>query len=260
MKKEQKHPSLGFFLFLQVFLIFFWTIHPEPISANAAEPPFLTILVSGVDEGVDLIIDLDDSINIEYGTGRGGVITSMSERRGWETVYKFYGDLYSRENILEDATLVFKDGNTVLYEMDFPQPESTAYNQKWYMDFEDKTIVQEDPLGRQVVLVGTRILLTLLIEGLIFYLFGFREKRSWLAFIIINLITQGFLNISVAGATEGYLEFSLIFMEVLILIVEIVAFVLATKEKSKGRTILYTILANLASFLLGGYIILNLPI
>ena len=36
--------------------------------------------------------------------------------------------------------------------------------------------------------------MTLLIEGALFFAFGFRKKLSWVLFIIINLITQGLLN------------------------------------------------------------------
>ena len=104
--------------------------------------------------------------------------------------------------------------------------------------------------------------MTLAIEAIIFWLFGFRNKKSWIAFLIINIITQGALNIWLNGSAPlaSYLFFSLIFMEFFVIIAEIIGFLAILKERGRGRTLLYVIAANLLSLLAGGYIITVLPV
>ena len=107
-----------------------------------------------------------------------------------------------------------------------------------------------------------RIIMTLAIEAIIFWLFGFRNKKSWIAFLIINIITQGALNIWLNGSAPlaSYLIFSLIFMEFVVIIAEVIAFLAILKERGRGRTLLYVIAANFLSLLAGGYIITVLPV
>jgi hypothetical protein len=117
-------------------------------------------------------------------------------------------------------------------------------------------------LSRSILLVSMRIILTLAIEAIIFRLFGFRNKKSWIAFLIINLITQGALNIWLNGFAPlaSYLVFTLIFGEILVFIAEIIAFSALIKEHRRWRILLYVITANLLSLFAGGYMITVLPI
>jgi hypothetical protein len=110
--------------------------------------------------------------------------------------------------------------------------------------------------------VSLRIILTLIIEAIVFWLFGFRNKRSWIVFLIINLITQGALNIWLNGAAPlvSYLIFTLIFGEMLVFIAEIIVFLVLIKEHRPMRTLLFVITANFLSLFAGGYIITVLPI
>ena len=41
----------------------------------------------------------------------------------------------------------------------------------------------------------TRFAINMIIEGIVFFAFGFRKLRSWLVFIITNCITQVFLSV-----------------------------------------------------------------
>ena len=85
---------------------------------------------------------------------------------------------------------------------------------------------------------------------------------SWIMFLLINLLTQGALNIWLDGFNplDGYLIAVLIFGEFLVFIVEIAAFLLLVKEHRGLRTVLYVLLANLLSLIVGGYVITILPI
>lgn len=117
-------------------------------------------------------------------------------------------------------------------------------------------------LSRSVVLVTLRIVLTLTIEAFVFYLLGYRHKKSWIAFLIINIITQGALNIWLNSFTPigSYIILSLIFGEVFVFIIEIIGFLIFVKEHRWIRTLLYVLTANFISLIAGGYMITTLPI
>ena len=75
--------------------------------------------------------------------------------------------------------------------------------------------------------------LTLLLEGALFWLFGYRLRRSWLVFLLANLITQGAVNVCVhllvPVATSAYNTLVLgMFLytplEIGVLLVEMLAF------------------------------------
>jgi O-antigen/teichoic acid export membrane protein len=112
------------------------------------------------------------------------------------------------------------------------------------------------------MLVFLRVSLTLLLEGIMLYLFGFRKKRSWLCFFIVNLVTQGVLNYLLIAISpyNGYAIFSLVFYEFWIIIIETVTFGICLNEQRLLRRVLYAVTANLASLFLGGYLILMLPV
>ena len=98
---------------------------------------------------------------------------------------------------------------------------------------------------------------TLIIEGLILLLFKFRQKRSWLGFLLVNVVTQLGLHlvcrqfIGSAMQTALYYFIDLFLPEIVILLVEAAAYRFLLKDSSGKRPILYALCANLASFVLG---------
>lgn len=112
------------------------------------------------------------------------------------------------------------------------------------------------------------VLLTLLLEGLIFYLFGFRKKISWVAFVFINLITQALLHIWIDSPnlfdsirfSQDELIFCLISGEIFVFLFEAVAFGIFVKEKNISNRTIYALVANLFSLVLGGFILSFIPI
>lgn len=93
---------------------------------------------------------------------------------------------------------------------------------------------------------------TLLLEGLILFLFRYRQKRSWAVFGVTNLVTQGALaavisiNVIRHGAGFGFL---LLFAaaEFAVVVVEAVAYVLLLKERGKKTAVFYALAANAVS-------------
>ena len=100
-----------------------------------------------------------------------------------------------------------------------------------------------------------RIVVTLLIEILVFYLFRLYTKRNFNVVLIINLITQIFLNVAVniTNYTSGSLGaiFLLFTLEFIILIIEFIAYQFLLKDKNRLLIIIYPLIANLLSFGLG---------
>ena len=104
------------------------------------------------------------------------------------------------------------------------------------------------------------LLPTLLIEGLLLFAFGYRSKRSWLVFLLVNLVTQGgfAVYLAVTVLNHGVSGWSLIFyipIEVIITLVELLLYRRLLTEKSQGRAIAYAVTANICSAALGLWLI-----
>ncbi len=97
------------------------------------------------------------------------------------------------------------------------------------------------------------LLLTIIVEGGIAYLLGFRERQYQLALALINVITNPALNylILVLGYLGIHITFVLIaILEILVMIVEWQLLVYIFRGP-KGRFLFISVLANAASFLVG---------
>ena len=97
------------------------------------------------------------------------------------------------------------------------------------------------------------LLLTLLIEGGVAYLAGFRERKYTLAIAAVNVLTHPVLNylLFLLGYLGADVTLPLItILEVLVVIVEWQLLVFAFGNP-KGRFLLTSVLGNTASFLVG---------
>ncbi len=100
---------------------------------------------------------------------------------------------------------------------------------------------------------------TLIIEGIILLLFGFKLKDNWKPFLLINVVTQVVLTLIVGvsliknGTTAAYsMQFP---VEIAILITETILFRKFLTGKSNGRRCIYGIVANIASWAIGFFLI-----
>lgn len=100
---------------------------------------------------------------------------------------------------------------------------------------------------------------TLLIEGIILLLFGFKFKENWKPFLLVNLGTQILLTATMGASLikSGTLSAYIVMfpVELAILIVEMVAYAKLLQGKSRGRRLAYAACANLASWILGFFMI-----
>ena len=149
-----------------------------------------------------------------------------------------------------------------VFEIELDKPVNT-YNNIYTLNLEKQTLTLGKSTSRSALLIFSRVAFTLIIEGLLFFLFGYRHKRSWLVFIVVNLLTQLTLWISLNGTLPfqaAYVILSLFFAEVLIFIIEMLAFLILVNEHRRLRTAAYVIIANVLSLLAGIFLITTLPI
>ena len=78
------------------------------------------------------------------------------------------------------------------------------YNNLCVLDLTAGTLRWGVPWWRQPLLVALRVGLTLALEGLVFLLFGYRTKRSWGVFLVVNLITQLGVNLILLGVLNPF--------------------------------------------------------
>lgn len=239
-----------------VFLILLLTalVTLSPAFGNSAEPPGLTVIVSFPPE------DLKVSLVFERG-GESEPIVLKKEEKSWEAVYRFFYHMMPFENkSLENGKLVVETGGQTLV-FSLPNDLEASYYHVMTLDLKNGTLSMGTSFYRAPVLIGLRLSLTLVIEGAVFYLLGLREKKSWLLFLMVNLLTQWWLNTLIEGPNISYMWFiGFIFAEGVILLVEWAIYLAWLKEFTKKRASLAVWLANIASLLLGGYLLTVLPV
>lgn len=220
---------------------------PAAVSANSAEPPSLVILINNPPEDLSIVMESED-----------GTTEAAAQRVAWEGYYVFY----SRDMQSDDGYRfkISTGGESFAYTLDTPLQR---YNNVYTLDLDGRELTPGTYPFRTALLVSIRLLLTLLLEGIVFWVFGFRQKRSWLVFLFVNLITQGALNISLSSGGSlmpGYLILGLLFGEILVFLAEMISFPLFLREHKTFRIVACIFLANVISLIAGGYIITVLPV
>jgi len=242
MKSIEKH-----ILFALLFILTVIIILPGVALANAAEPPAVIILVSNPPE--DLSIVLKSGNNLKE---------AKVQKVAWEGYYAFY--IRDTKGFDKLAFQITTKGETFEILLDTPLKQ---YNNIYTLDLNNKTLTEGEYPLRSALLVSIRVLITLLVEGMVFWLFKYRKKASWLIFLAVNLITQGLLNtwlVNTASLMSGYLIIALIIGEFFVFAAEMVAFPVFVREHRKSRALAFSFVANLLSFAAGSYLITYLPV
>lgn len=145
---------------------------------------------------------------------------------------------------------------------DVAQAAETPYTREFVgnivYDWQANTVREATPAPlRFLIRLAATLAPTLVIEGVIFWLFGFREKRSWLVFLLVNAATQTGLHLAVGSTlTQAGWHFLNYFLTILIpeLVIwaaEAAAYALLVSEHNRRKRIGYALAANIASFVLG---------
>ena len=238
-------------LFSFVLAVMLVLILPVTVSANAAEPPGLIVIVEGAPE--DMTLTLETAEEPEY------EIRIHRSDKSWETYFRLF---YSPDSELLKDAVIRVESSEKSFTCPLSQVSGLRYNQLLTLNFQDETLTVGQRWWRQPLLTAVRVTLTLLVEGLLFFAFGFRHKRSWLVFFAVNLLTQGWLNflINDSAFSNGYWVLGLYLAEFVIFIAEGIAFPVLTKERKKWLCVLYALAANALSLIAGLLFINYLPI
>ena len=260
-----KKKALCFLLALAFCLLL-----PLPALANAAEPPRLSVLVLNPPE------DLALSLVFSWGDEEEPV-AAEADRLAWEGYYLFrpweFPDAWDQDAPGLTVELVAETGggrfSLPVDAEALRQGTGSYYNNLSVLDLNAQTLTPGAPWWRQPLLVFLRVALTLVLEGAVFWLFGYRQRRSWMVFLTVNLITQLGVNLLLAGNLGPLgnlygtqMAFWLLYlpMELAVLLVEIIAFRKLLRERTKGRATAFALCANLLSWGLGGVLLAYLPL
>lgn len=212
-------------------------LFPVTVFANAAEPPSLTLLVSGAPD--DLVIEISEPLN--------GLKHSMKKSFWFNDQYTFH--LMDFHAGIPVRLELRSGGETRTLQFVLEKQYASLYS----VDYDNMRISVGKSALRQTLLTLSRLMLTLAVEGTIFYLFGYRTRRAWLWFLFVNLLSQIFLffMLNQLHPAYGYPAFSLIFAEIIILVAEMLLLPQGVREHRKSRAVLFALIANVASLMAG---------
>lgn len=240
-------------LFASCFLLLLvLAMLPVTVLANSAEPPGLIIISTDLPRDAQLTLEC-------LGAETDPYYRSYRVDKLWESYWQFY----YHWDLQEDGRIFLSvESSQGSFRCAVPQDVMKGYRTLMTLDYTDQSLTVGQAFWRQPLLTLLRVSLTLLIEGAVFWLFGFRSKRSWLVFLAVNLLTQGWLNIVINSYAfhGGYWVFSYILMEFGIFLAESISLPLLTKEKTRLRSVLYALAANAASLIAGIFLIGHLPL
>lgn len=238
-------------LFAFIVALLFILVLPVSASANSAEPPGITIIVENAPDDISLTLELAEDPENE--------IYVQKAQKNWEVYFRLY---YHFDHSTLDDAVIRIESSEKSFSCPLPDGIHKRYNNLLTLNFETQTLTLGQRWWRQPALTAARVTLTLLVEGLIFFAFGFRSKRSWIVFLAVNLVTQGWLNyiINSSAFSNGYWVLGLYLAEFVIFAAEAIAFPLATKERKVWQRLLYAFASNTASLIAGLLLIRYLPI
>lgn len=228
----------GAIILIAVFI--FTAAFSVPVYANSAAPPSLTIVV----------LNAPDDIEIYSADGSEKAYREFSLS---DPLFRFY-----ESGTFPNAIVIKAEGRETLLEL--PAENISGYDKYAVLDYKTMELSVGQPAWRAPLLIFLRVSFTLIIEGIVFILFGFRTKRDVAVFLTVNILTQAALNVIILTETNtAFLMVELIFLEIIIFIIEAVSYCLLFTERSKDERIVFSFIANLASLFIGGAAIYLLP-
>ena len=230
---------------------------PVRVYANSAGSPTCVIYSVNAPADTELIINYSD----------GSTYAVEKSLRLWEKCYFLYFWGFDENNNNDEfvyCTKITVKSSEKNFELDLPEKKPDgSFESVYTLDFEAETLTQNVSPMRAPLYMLLRIAFTLILECGFYYLVGYRKKRSYVAFITVNLTTQMFVNLVInGGSLDIFYDYTLLIyigMELLVFIFEMIALPLTVKEKKAGWTLLWTFTANNISMVIGGIALLFVP-
>ena len=223
-----------------VLSVFVLIGHTTTVFANSPPPPMIAVIVRNAPEDLKLSI---------------GSETARRTDRVFESYFTFPTGL---TGVSFDTLTVATDEGSY----DITLPQLKRYNNIFTLDLAKRTLAPGTSRLRPLWFATITVVLTLLIEGLIFFLFGYRKRKSWAAFLVTNIITQGILYLWIIAESYPLVDFynfpvilTLTVGEILVFITEIIVFLSLVKERHRLITFIYVLMANAASLVAGYFLV-----
>ena len=280
-----------FFVFL--FLITMLAFFPYLLVADAGPKPSVTIEIKGL-EGESYYVTLlstekrvgpynafdkdnPESFNYDESFQDYGIFTKFVEyplAQGYFFLQRFF-------KIEEDHRFSWNYYPPHTYRVLIYLPENdkfilseSAYTNYAFNSYftalvseDDITLVSNYNLAKEIFALAVRIIVTVLIEVGIAWLFKIRKRNLIWFIIVVNLITQLLLNVflNLASYIIGLFIASFLFFmaEVVVFLIEAVLYSLFFKRLSNGeirwmKATFYALVSNIASLVIGLFMAYNL--
>lgn len=243
-----------FMVLLMCLLFVLLCVFPQNTYATPPSIPSIMIEVNNAPSD----LNIDFLVNENWVNARKG-------SHAWETYFSYSssdkGDIYV-------TTIKVIYGGTS-YEIDLP-PKSWGGTQDYFLNLSTRTLTDGYYPGRIELLVGIRYAILMIFQCILFLLFGFKKIKSWMIFLLPNLLMQSLLAWAAAHGFDtywiwlGYLAFGF-YMNLLNLIPLIVVLILTILpiflvEHTRNRRLLYIGTANLLELILVAIMDSFLPI
>lgn len=262
---DARLPERGKRLWAGLLAGLFMLLLPVGAWANSAEPPSLTILVRGGPADLKMAVRVTDGKNLREKE------LELVKRPG-ARYYRWYDltpwvleNWYHMGPQVEVSLLAWGEGVSLEVPLENPPTDHYAsYARLQTLDLEKGALLPgERPFWWILLKIALRVGATLLLEGLVFWWFGYRKKDSWITFFVSNLLSQAFLNAILMGQGAGPyngLAVLLLFVEPVVFLGELLLLCVFIKEKKRWVTALYSLLANLVSLAFGWWLIDLFPV
>ena len=241
-----------FLIALYAFLLLFAIFPAEAFASGAStyHPPAITVVTYNAPDDLEIQV-------LVIKNGESFPVQTERTRRAWELSFRLYREGIFRSNTFwgndkdfAGAVLLCRSGGEE-HRIPIPQEFLTPGGNKDVMtlDCSDWTLRSGLPAWRGPVTLGVRLLLILAVKALIFLLMNYKQRRSWICFFLVNLLVQGWLNLSLYNmlVVDDMNLYSALFVGMLLaLLAEIILLVVFVDENSKNRTAVYATAANLA--------------
>lgn len=243
-----------FFLACCALLLLFgmFPVRVSAIGGGAYHPPNITLLCYHAPEDLEAFIEL-------HKEGKDLTAPMEKDSRVGETVFRLYRAgvygvkaWFGNDEDFQDAALIFKTGGKELrIPIDAEKLTPGGREDVLTYSFKDGELKVGLPSWRTPALFGIRLLILLLLKGLILFLYGYRQLRSWLSFLGVNLLTMGAVNYVVRGWLNVDMAnvYPLFFVGLLlVLLFELLSLVVLLSEYVRNKAVSYAVTANLAGF------------
>ena len=272
--------KIKYLLSLLLFLIIFSLVSkPQVVNADTGPKPSSFITIKGIEgdyvscfasrkaDGPNFTYQ--DYLEYGYDHPEYNPIMEYEDDEGYKWITNYY--ICKGESTISFTYFCPSEFKIVIYQNNelliaTEMLEMYAFSTYYEIDFSTGTITTPEDIkvtktydySSEILNLILRIVLTLAIEIGVFYLFRLYTKHNLRVVIIVNLITQIFLNfaVNIKFFYSGIISaiFLLFIIEFFILIIEFIAYQFLLKDKKRYLISLYPLVANLLSFVLGFWI------